>query len=465
MKHLAFFIICACLKISLQANTVLPSVIIENTVLTKANSPYSIASSLKVNAGISLTIEAGVIINIAPSITLTISGNIYCEGTEADSIYFKCSTVGKSWAILNFSGTEAIFKYTNIRSAKRFISATGGNNIQILHCNIESTALGYGEDCIAAHDTKKVTIDNIILKGAGGKISSGIKNDAIDLDALDSCFITNSIITNFSDDAIDIGTETKYAFIAFNTTSYSDYGISIGESTNATVYRNISHHNRAGIQVHNKATVYAANNTIYANTWGIECFHSEESDPSGSGGNLHLSNTIITNSTNESIIVVASSTVTNSHCITDKSPALEGTANLLGSALLKNPTQGDFSLSTGSLCIDAGEADSLQAFFGNATDIGAIEYTGATQISALNDELIDLQIFPNPAVKTLHYTTKLNNVKLLKASIINTNGQLVKQIELNAVVGSISLDGLPQGLYNIKIENGVNYTSKLFVIQ
>ncbi len=139
-----------------------------------------------------------------------------------------------------------------------------------------------GDDCIGVHYAQKLIIRNTSLKGnpAAGK------TDAIDLDGISGDTISGNIITGYSDDGIDIGTNSSNIVIEENEISFCDMGISIGENSTALVYKNLLIHSKAGIQSHTGAVVDARLNTIYGNTYGIRAFHND--GESTSGGTIYV---------------------------------------------------------------------------------------------------------------------------------------------------------------------------------
>ncbi len=333
------------------SQTLLPSSFNSDTILTKSNSPYLIQGNLTTAAGTVLQIEAGVVIRFDAGASLTVKGELFARGTRTDSIYF-VSNSGSAWQRINSSAADIDLKYCHFKGGSMTLLASGGNNISVTHCVIESKATGSGEDCIAVHDAVRVYIDSIRLTGMGGTITQGSKNDAIDLDNVDSCFILNSIISHFSDDGIDIGTSSKYALIAGNQISYCNYGTSVGETSLAYIENNIFSYNDAGIQVHNQAVIYANYNTFYHNTWGIECYHSEEGSAQ-TGGTAFVQNTIFSATVQTEILTQSSSSLTVSYSISD-GEALTGNHNISGDPKLVDPEHNDFSLQETSPCIDAG---------------------------------------------------------------------------------------------------------------
>ena len=60
--------------------------ITSNVNWTKANSPYTIAGTITVKNGATLTIEPGVIVNVAQDGSLRVEGTLISKGTSVDNI-------------------------------------------------------------------------------------------------------------------------------------------------------------------------------------------------------------------------------------------------------------------------------------------------------------------------------------------------------------------------------------------
>jgi len=446
MKQVILFLISFLLNSLVFSQTKLPNIIATNTTLTKANSPYSIENGMTINAGATLTIEAGVVVKIAQYKDITVNGNLIVLGTKDDSVYFSDLTSGNPWGMINSNEANIKLYYLVNEGSNRFLSATGGDTIIISHCRIFSTATaGNGLDCIAAHDSKRVTIDSILLTGSGGTIAGGSKNDAIDLDAVDSCFIFNNTVSHFSDDAVDIGTQTKYADIENNILSYTNFGVTVGEQSVAWLYKNISIGNDGGIQSHNGAIVSGSNNILYSNTDGIECYHSEEGETVQSGGIIHLTNTIFYQNHRSDITRQSSSTVDITYCLSDKD-TINGDYNLKGDPKFVDPANGDFHIQFDSPCINNGKPD----ISGNPTTIGVFDYTGPIEVNQVIDLSEPFIIYPNPCKDFFQIGTTITEGKI-QVILSDLSGQIVKSCLISNKAASIDVHALPAGMYFVTI--------------
>jgi hypothetical protein len=449
MKPLILLLLGVFVNHALQAQTTLPDVIETNTTLTKGGSPYIVNNDLFVLEGATLTAEAGVIIKIAEQKVIHIDGNFVADGMEGDSIYFMSLEAGKRWGYITSYNANIRFSYLNVTGDVMFLSASGGDSILISHSKIVSTARGNGEDCIAVHDAGKVIIEYIWLEGAGGTIAEGIKNDAIDLDAMDSIFILHNKVFNFSDDALDIGTNSTYAKISYNVFHHSNFGISVGESTIAYIDNNVSYQNDAGFQVHSGATIYCTNNTLYSNTLGIEAYHSEEGEDIQSGGYADIRNTIFSQTHSSEISTQTSSSVTISYSLSDKE-ILPGEYNIFDDPEMIDPENGDFRLQRGSPCFNAGEPDGEN----HRPNIGVLQdpypdtvynYLGYTELQ--------VSVFPNPAEDYVVIDIGQRNSGELYSEIFSADGKILQIVDQFTEAGQVRMntEKLSKGIYFIRI--------------
>jgi hypothetical protein len=425
--------------------TPLPALFDTDTTLTKDNSPYSIGSDLTIASGATLAIEAGVIIKFASQTKMIVQGNLIASGTEEDSIFFTSLVAGEKWENISCDHANIEFYYCKVTGSKMFIGASGGDNIVVSHCDIKSTARGSGEDCIAVHDAKRVTIEYSTVTGAGGTIAEGIKNDAIDLDNVDSCFVQHNDVSHFSDDAVDIGTGTKYATISNNILSYSNYGTSVGESSTAHFINNFSCFNDGGIEVHTGASVICENNTLYSNTVGIEGYHKEYGS-TPTGGTVVVKNTLFSQTHTSEITSQSSSSVTISYSLSDKE-ILPGENNLFDDPLLTDPENGDFSLQPGSPCFNAGEPDGE----GNRINIGVFQVYNGTGVNYSNAKDPSFSVYPIPADEFVWIDISIETGEKSIAILFDRAGRIVLTKQIDTGKSYIDLKGLPSGNYFIKV--------------
>jgi len=439
-----------------QGQTILPAEFNSNTVLTKNDSPYLIQGTTTIEVGAVLQLDAGVVIEFASNASITVKGKLIAQGTAEDSVYFIAQGVSP-WQRINATSANIDLQYCSIRGSKMLLLASGGNNITIMHCTIESRATGSGEDCIAVHDAKKVYIAFIKLTGMGGTIAEGSKNDAIDLDHVDSCFVLNSIISNFSDDGVDIGTSSKYALISNNLISHCNYGVTVGETSTAFINNNIITQCDAGFQVHNGATINCNYNTLYFNRWGIECYHSEEGNTQ-TGGTAHVQNTIFSATIETEILTQTSSVVTISYSVSDRE-TLPGNHNLFGDPLLTDPGNGYFTLQSNSPCINKGSPDGE----GNRTTMGAVQNGNPVSMADSRKRELEFYVYPNPTVDFVWIEpSQDSSARFLK--LYNNQGNLLISRIILQNRDLIDLRLYPAGFYYLLLSSGQT-TGNLIIIK
>lgn len=454
-KHFVILIAFILIARAAGSQSILPTAFNSDTILLKSESPYIIQGNLTTATGTVLQIEAGVVIRFDAGASLTVKGKLMARGTPGDSISF-VSNSGSAWLRINSDAADIDMKYCRVKGGKMFLWASGGN-ISVSNCVIESTSNGSGEDCIAVHEAERVYIDSISLTGMGGTISQGSKNDAIDLDDVDSCFILNSIISHFSDDGIDIGTGSKYAMISGNRISFCNYGTSVGENSPAFIQNNIYSFNDAALQVHNQGIIYANYNTFYHNTWGIECYHSEEGSVQ-TGGTAIVQNTIFSATTQKELLTQSSSSLTITYSISD-GETLPGNNNITGDPQFNDPGNNDFSLKETSPCIDAGSPDqgglptTMGAFGGNGNTI--------TNLASAEDS-IKILVYPNPVIRNMLVDFAPDEGKA-KLELFNNQGNLVcRKIIQNHYY--LDMDAFCPGTYLLRIST-LNVTGFVLIVK
>lgn len=105
---------------------------------------------------------------------------------------------------------------------------------------------------------------------------------------------------------------------------------------------------------------------------------------------------------------------------------------------------------------------------------GAINLALADVLAGIKENkvnLFELNVFPNPASKSINVVYKLNNANNVKFEMLSLTGQKIKEINLNSnlIVGKnetkIEIDGLSNGIYYLRmISVGLSQTIKFTVI-
>jgi hypothetical protein len=148
--------------------------------------------------------------------------------------------------------------------------------------------------------------------------------------------------------------------------------------------------------------------------------------------------------------------------------------------LFVNPEKADYSLQTGSPCIDAGKTDTTSLRLAsldlkeknrvnnNIIDIGAIEYTGSRNLKSTEDaneinkenesaEETIYNLYPNPSngkFSIVIYNTPYSSIRV---SVFSPTGQRVYNqpfVTESFVEETIDLEGNPSGIYEVQVSSG-----------
>lgn len=432
-KIILFFSIIYFLSLISSGQTPLSGTFSADTVIQSSLSPYLVSSNIIVNAGTEFYVEPGTVIYLNPGIYITVNGRLVLAGTQTDSIRMYPNVGGSAWACISASSGDIDINYTHIVRASQVISAYYGD-IRVNNCRFDSIT---GGDGIAIHYADTVIIENSTFNG----IKNTGKIDAIDCDGIEYGLISNNRFTNWFDDAIDIGTAATNLTVCYNYVENCNFGLSIGEASSATAFRNVFVKNYGGMQSHTSAVLTAYNNTLYNNTAGIECYHGTAV---GTGGIANVRNTIFSKCTSGNYLLQPSSNLTVSYCCYD-TDSLPGLNNVFGDPFFVDTLVRDFHLISGSVCINAGDpADPLDTN-GNYIDIGAFEYYDPLSGKELNRS--EICIFPNP----FNDYIKLGSIKNYTGYIIyDTTGKTVISGNIISGMKIIPTASWPDGIYLCK---------------
>ncbi len=355
---------------------IIPEIIDETVYLTSQNSPYLIEDNTEITVSGELIIEKGVTIFINPNKTITNNGRLIINGTKSKPINFTCIDENLKWKYIKNENT-LIANNVFITNAVRFVDSHGDTLI-LKSCNVSETYGTIGDDLVGAHYAKKIVIKNCCFKGN----PNADRIDAIDLDGISYDTIMQNEITGFSDDGIDIGTNSTDVFIAHNIISNCNMGVSVGETSTVKLFKNLLFFNDAGIQSHTGSIVTADRNTLYGNSLGLRAYHNANQNTSG--GTINISNSIISNCTGAVIGLKENSVVSVNYCLSD-STLPSGTGNIKGDAMFFDVGANNFALTSSSPAIDAGNPDN---------DGDGIDYTADTDDQDIDGTRLDLGYLP-----------------------------------------------------------------------
>lgn len=449
MKNSIKIVLILLFPLQLFAQTIISGTIDQNTTLTKVNSPYLINSTLIIAKETVLTIEAGCVISISENVEIQNNGTLNAIGTITDSIFFKSENPNLLWFRLTGNYSQMTLEYVKLTDAQQAINENYGNFI--IKNSVIKNIRGY--DVVAIHYSSRAEIDKCKLLGVKG---IG-KVDAIDCDGVENLFITHNEITNWDDDAIDIGTQTKNAYVAYNFVSNCDYGLSVGESSNAFAERNVFIRNHGGFQSHTGAILNADHNTLYQNDFGIQCYHGGDLN---SGGNAEVSNTIFSNCLLFDYQVQTSSTLNITYSLSENEILL-GSNNIVGNPNFVDTANLNFNILELSDCINTGNPNFEKDLDGSITDIGRYAYSSSLSVEENKVSEKAYLFYPNP--NSGNFIIKSNsNSAINSVQLFNINAQLI--FETQQVQHEISIKNLKKGIYFCKIT--INYsifTEKIIV--
>ena len=349
---------------------------ITTTTWTAENSPYRVTGDISIPAGNLLTIEPGVYVLFDADVPFVIEGIINAVGTETDYIRFRKGNVSEWGGMRIKSVANHTLHYVQISEGYADGSSTSsddeggalycnadGANLDIRNCLFSfNRADGDGgavsiqnadfilSDCIVKNNTAGVS-----GSGSGGGIATFLAKGTIE----DCEFTSNTVSSNggamsFSADSIQV-TGTLIADNQANTGAVYVAG--------------------AGTPVYLTNCTLAGNTSANTNEYTGIAVLSFESPTA----EVHVKNSIIWNggdnefSNNGGLIDIQYSNTMNSlpTSVTDLGN------NMSYDPLFTDSETGDYTLRSGSPCINAGDPTSPLDSDGSRADMGAFENTDA----------------------------------------------------------------------------------------
>lgn len=360
-----------------------------NTTLSIDCSPYLASEEVTILPNVSLSIDPGVEIWFLENTSMKVLGDLQVNGSESQPVLFKANHEygAESWDILLFdhASDTSHLKYLEIREASQGLHPIHHHAaLSILYSQVVMDHLlldrNWGNPIYALHSTislsnsllhSEITGDLINVKYGDCLIDSCIfiGNDQVDTDAIDLDGVSNGLVKNSSiekfygsnSDGIDLGEECEdilieHCFI----NEITDKGISIGQSSSATMLNNTITYCNLGVGIKDKGEGIINHNTFYSNIYAVSVF---EKNPGAGGGKVNIINSILSNSSKSPLYFDRFSIGLSEQNIYDTDTML-GNNNIWMNPQFTNPNHYNFQLLPGSAAINAGlDGENLGAPF------------------------------------------------------------------------------------------------------
>ncbi|MCK4507002.1 MAG: right-handed parallel beta-helix repeat-containing protein [Desulfuromonadales bacterium] len=350
--------------VALAHATQVPEQITQDQLLSLAQSPWVIGSSLTIQQGATLSIEAGVEIFIAPRADIQVYGRILATGNKDQPIRLGAYSENQAdaWAgIFIRSDEPSAFKYVDFAGSKygaRLVYSSASWD----HCtfkNVREICSGYRSD----FSFKNCLFDYRGYAG-GGNINvmkfykgfahiedceffcpdSDYKVDGIDADYMSGAIIRgNRFFGGKCDnsDAIDVGHGSRNILIENNLiVGFIDKAISVGEKAEAVVNNNFITGCAIGVGVKDRGRVTITRTTFYQNDYAVKSY---EKVPGLGGGDVTLDHSVIARSQKSPVEADALSSIEISNSLCD-SQLLPGSNNYQGTPKFVDVAEYNFNL-------------------------------------------------------------------------------------------------------------------------
>ena len=375
---------------------ILPEKVDAPLTLSRDCSPYLAQGDVTLTESGILNIEPGVEIWMPDGASIFVNGVVNALGSPEDPITIRSNPESESgqWGVLSFRHTpqKSILKCVNIEDAssgpdpvkdRAAISAFYAD-LELDQVNIEEV---HGDPVTARYSDivltnsslhSNVTGDLINVKYGWARIencrftgNNQPDTDAIDYDEVHGGIIRKSLIQNFkgqNSDAIDIGEEATEVFIdsmvVFNIT---DKGVSVGQKSTVTIQNSVFINCNMAVGVKDSGRVIVDRSIFYSNVDAIVAF---EKNPGQAGGNVIVTNSIISNSSHASYYADDRSSLEISHSLSDNMLLPLQSSNLYGNPLFAEPSFFNFDLLPGSPARQSGSRNNVPVDMGNGMVTG-----------------------------------------------------------------------------------------------
>jgi len=376
---------------------VVPEVIAGEMTLSADCSPYLVQGDVLIMEHATLRIDPGVEIRMPGGGNMFVHGVLEALGTNEAPVVFRLNPheAGGRWGGLVFRNTTgtSTLRHVTVEDAwegpdpvleKAAISCFNADlvmdHLEIVQVHSNPVIARYS-DITLTNSTlhSEVTGDLINVKYGNGFIENcrftgngTPDNDAIDYDETGTGIIRNCIITGFhgfNSDGVDIGEGARNVEIdSIVVYDVTDKGISLGQSSSATVSNSLFVNCTMGVAVKDSGNVVIRNCTFYGTGIPVACY---EKNVGLAGGNARVVSSILSNASDGSYLADSKSGIRISYSLSDNTPLPEGDHNLFGNPLFAAPSYFDFGLDPSSPAILSGISP------GGPVDMGSPEHLGA----------------------------------------------------------------------------------------
>jgi len=355
-------------------------------IFDKEHSPYHINSTLTIGENDSLIILEGTTIIIDTVVDIIVNGTMFIRGTASEPVKIlpKVEIIGwgqikllKKASHCSFEHAEIVdgtviaievhlvFRYIYFINRQQLpnnhnITRVNRGSADLQNCSIEGPGKGEG---FLLKNMNKAIIRNCTFSNIP---------DAIECVRIKNSRISNNLLVNIPDDAIDLNNCTDVIIDSNIIIHAHDRGLEIGSeifgpSENIMVHRNLIVNCKEGITFKEGSSGIIINNTLFQNNYGVVCVELVD----GKGGSkVEIENTIISQSRVSTIKTDSLSEVLINYSLSDKCK-MNGRGNLFENPQFSNPIIYDFSLNITSPCIEAGKPDTLSEPDSPVSNIGA----------------------------------------------------------------------------------------------